>query len=74
MTEILKIQEVAERMGCSPQWARKIAESEGKRMGAFRLTEGGHWRFRRDVFERWRNDLGTRMVEVDFLSGKVATR
>lgn len=74
MTEILLINEVAKRLGCSAQWARELAALEGDAMGAFRLSPFGHWRFRREQFERWFQAQGTRAVEVDYRSKRVSTR
>lgn len=74
MSEILLINEVARKMGISVQWARKIAEEQGEEMGAFRLSEFGHWRFRREVFERWFRGQGTKALEVDYRSKQVSVK
>lgn len=74
MSQVILIDEVAGRLGVSPQWARKIAEENGAEMGAFRLTEGGRWRFREEDFERWRSGLGPKEVYVDVRTKRVSNR
>ena len=61
MSELLTVDQLAERLGVSPNWVRDHARGS-RRPHIPALKLGGAWRFRWEAIEAWLKELEERRV------------